>query len=317
MFAEGRPLMENSSLKMGFGEWMLLLFLALLWGSSFLLMKVAVQELPVFTVVFGRIGIAALVMTIYVYLQGLSMPTSLKDWGQLFLLGFLRAGLPISLFVWAGTQIDSSISGILNSTTPLFTVLVAHFLTQDEKMTVGKFVAVLTGMIGVVFLIGPNALQGLGSNVLGQIAVLGATLSYGFAGVYGRRFKHMPVSVSTAGLLIGSTIMILPIALILDQPWLLRPSLVATGAVAALAIFNTGIAFMVWLTLVLKVGANNTAQVTFIIPVIALLLGFIILQETIGWNALVGLGFILLGLAISQNEIDFRKWAEKVQLQKN
>ncbi|MFK7805495.1 MAG: DMT family transporter [Anaerolineae bacterium] len=295
--------MKDSNLKMGFSEWSLLLFLALLWGSSFLLMKVAVQELPVFTVVLGRVGIAALVMTVYVFAKGLAMPTSFKEWGQLFLLGFLRAGLPISLFVWAGTQIDSSVSGILNSTTPLFTVLVAHFLTQDEKLTSNKLLGIIAGMVGVVFLIGPNALQGLGNNVLGQMAVLGATLSYGFAGVYGRRFKHMPVAVSTAGLLIGSTLMILPIALFLDQPWLLRPSLIATGSVVALAVFNTGIAFMVWLTLVLKVGATNTSQVTIIIPVVALILGFIVLQEAIEWNAVVGLGFILLGLAISQNRL--------------
>ena len=299
---------------MGYTDWMYLLLLALLWGSSFLLMRIAVQEMPVFTVVLGRIGIAAVVITIFALIKGYALPNNLKDWSELFLLGFLRAGLPITLFVWAGTQIDSNVSGILNSTTPLFTVLVAHFLTQDEKLTRGKLLGIITATIGVIFLIGPSALQGLGDNVLGQLAVLGATLSYGFAGVYGRRFKHVPVVVSTASFLIGATIMILPIALILDQPWLLRPSLPAYGSVIMLAVFNTGIAFMVWLTLVLRVGATNTSQVTFIIPVIALILGAVVLNEAIGWNALVGLGFILLGLAIAQNRLAFLRPKQKLRI---
>ena len=161
-------------LKMGRTEWALLLLLAGLWGSSFLFMKLAVQSMPVFTVVLGRIGLAALLLTIYVYLSGESLPTDWRSWRQLTLLGFLRAALPISLFVWAGTKIDSSVSGILNSTTPLFTIIVAHLFTTDERLTGRKLLGVLIGIVGVVLLIGPNALQGLGQNLLGQLAVLGA-----------------------------------------------------------------------------------------------------------------------------------------------
>ena len=120
----------KSSLKMGRTEWFLLLLLSCLWGSSFLFMKIAVQSLPVFTVVLGRIGIAAIVLTIYIYAKGMRLPTDAGIWRQLFLLGFLRASLPITLFVWAGTQIDSNVSGILNSTTPLFTAIVAHIVYE-------------------------------------------------------------------------------------------------------------------------------------------------------------------------------------------
>lgn len=288
---------------MGPTEWLLLLLLSVLWGSSFLFMKVAVQELPVFTVVLGRIGIAAIFLTILVYVRGQQLPTTFGEWGKLTLLGILRAALPITLFVWAGTQIDSGISGILNSTTPLFTAIVAHFLTQDERMTSTRIIGVLLGMVGVAFLIGPSALQGIGQNVLGQLAVLGATCAYGFAGVYGRRFSHTPVLVTTAGFLLASTLLILPVALILDQPWTLHYAPIPVAAVAALAIFNTAIAFMVWLTLNLRAGANNTSQVTFLIPFMALLLGWIVLGEQAGWNALIGLLFILVGLAVSQNRL--------------
>jgi len=295
--------MKNPSIQMGVTEWLLLLLLSLLWGSSFLLMRVAVQELPVFTVVLGRIGIAALFLTTLLYLRGDRLPTRVTEWGELMLLGILRAALPITLFVWAGTQIDSGVSGILNSTTPLFTAIVAHFLTQDERLTGYRVVGVLLGMVGVIFLIGPSALQGLGQNVLGQLAVLGATCAYGFAGVYGRRFSNRPVLVTTAGFLLASTLLILPIALILDQPWTVDYHLIPVASVIALAIFNTAIAFMVWLTLNLRSGANNTSLVTFLVPFMAILLGMIILDEQIGWNAFVGLLFIILGLTASQRRL--------------
>ncbi len=141
--------MENS-LNMGRAEWLLLLLLSCLWGSSFLFMKVAVQSLPVFTVVLGRIGIAALVLTLYLYAKGLRLPTDAGIWRQLFALGFLRATFPITLFVWAGTQIDSNISGILNSTTPLFTAIVAHLFTSDERLTKTRIAGILCGMVGVI-----------------------------------------------------------------------------------------------------------------------------------------------------------------------
>ena len=298
--------MQNSSLKMGLTEWLLLLLLSILWGSSFLFMKIAVQELPVFTVVLGRIGIAAVFLTLLLYLRGLRLPSRVTEWSQLLLLGFLRAALPITLFVWAGSQIDSGVSGILNSTTPLFTAIVAHIFTQDERLSRHRMVAVFLGMLGVIFLIGPSALQGLGQNVLAQLAVLGATCSYGFAGVYGRRFSDKPVLITTAGFLLTSTLLIVPISLIVDRPWTLEYSIVSVGATCILAIFNTAIAFMVWLTLNLRAGANNTSQVTFLIPIMAILLGAVFLGEQIGWSAYLGLIFILLGLAVAQKRLLIR-----------
>lgn len=293
----------NSELKMGRTEWLLLLLLASLWGSSFLFMKVAVQDLPVFTVVLGRIGIAALLLTAYVYLRGESIPLNRRFWGSMFLLGFLRASLPISLFVWAGSQIDSNVSGILNSTTPLFTAIVAHFFTQDERLNGTRIVGILCGMTGVVILIGVDALVGLGSNVLGQLAVLGATCSYGFAGVYSRRMHDLPPATTTAAMLLAATILILPISLWLAPPWTLQPTTASVGSVLALAIFNTAVAFVVWLMIVLRAGANNSSQVTFIIPIMAIILGYFVLGEQPGWNALVGMVFILLGLGIAQGRL--------------
>ena len=300
--------MKQTDLKMGAAEWGLLLLLSALWGSSFLFMKVAVQSIPVFTVVLGRIGLAAVLLTIYVYLRGLRLPTTRADWQQLAILGFLRAALPISLFVWAGSQIDSNLSGILNSTTPLFTVIIAHFLTEDERINGAKLIGILISMTGVAYLMGFSALQGLGNNIWGQLAVLGATCSYGFAGVYGRKSTRLPVAVSTAGFLITSTIMILPLSIIIDQPWTLRPEWAAIGSVLALATFNTAVAFILWLQLTLRAGATNTSQVTFIIPFISILLGVTVLGEQVGWNTVIGFVLILLGLAVAQKWRAFQMW---------
>lgn len=296
----------QASLKMGRAEWGLLLFLSLLWGSSFLFMKVAVATLPVFTVVLGRVGIAAILLVIYAYIQGHKLPTDLRAWGQLILLGFFRAALPISLFVWAGTQIDSNISGILNSTTPLFSAIIAHFFTTDEKLTVHRVAGIALGMVGVIVLMGVDALQSLGSNLLGQLAILGATFSYGIAGVYGRQFKAIPVSVASAGFLLGASLLVLPMA-VLEQAWTLSPSIASVGSVFALAIFNTAIAFVIWFMLIHRAGATNTAQATFIIPFMAILLGFVFLGEPLAWNAGLGLVFILLGLAVAQERLGFGK----------
>ena len=155
-------------------------------------------------------------------------------------------------------------------------------------------------MIGVILLIGPDALQGLGNNVLGQLAVLGATLSYGFAGVYGKRFKNQPVPLTTATMLIAATALILPISLWLAPPWSIQLNVTAVASVITLAIFNTALAFIVWLTIVLRAGANNSSQVTFIIPIVAIVLGFVVLGEKPGWNVLAGLLFILSGLMVAQ-----------------
>lgn len=224
-------------------------------------------------------------------------------WKQFLILGLLRASLPISLFVWAETQINSGLAGILNSTAPLFTAIIAHLLTADDKLTRQRFIGIMVGMSGVGVMIGADVLQGLGSQVIAQLAILGATCSYGFAAVYGRKFKGQTTSlVSAAGMLGGATVLILPLAL-LEQPWQLQPSAVSIFAIVCLSVLSTALAFIVWFTLIFRAGASNTSMVTFIIPITALFLGVVFLGESIEMNAWVGMIVILLGLGISQNRL--------------
>lgn len=309
--------MSKSTIQMGLTEWLLLILLSILWGGSFFFIEIAIRTIPVFTVVAGRVGIAALILMAYVYLSGYHMPNRIGLWGKFVILGALRAAIPISLIVWAETQISSGLAGILNSTSPLFTMLIAHWLTQDDKLTTNKLIGVVLAMSGVMLMIGIDALQGFGTQAAAQLAMLGATCAYGFAAVYGRQFKGMPAAISAAGMLTGATILILPISIVLERPWQLKPELMSIGAILGLALLSTAFAFMIWMRLILTAGPSNTSMVTFLIPITALFLSIFILHEEIVWTSYAGLGLILAGLAVAQAKNLLRSAAARLPHAKN
>src|ERR1700722_4597730 len=175
-------------------EWAMLLALAVLWGGSFFFNGVAVHELPSFTLVWLRVACAAMTLLTVLRLVGQRMPTQARVWAAFFGMGLLNNVLPFVLIVWGQHRIASGLASILNATTPLFTVLVAHMLTTDEKLTPLKGAGVVVGFVGAAVMIGPDAIGGLGSGVLTQLACLAAALSYAFAAIFGRRFKRMDVT---------------------------------------------------------------------------------------------------------------------------
>ena len=283
---------------MGPWEWTMLLTLSVLWGGSFFFTEVALVELQPFTVVLGRAGIAALALIVLVYATGHRMPASLRLWGAFLVMGGLNNLIPFSLIVWGQTQISSALASILNATTPLFTVILAHFLTGDEKMTANRLIGVVAGFVGVVVMIGPDALGGLGLNVIAQIAVLAAALSYGFAGIFGRRFRGLPAQVTAAGQVTATTVMMLPLALAMDRPWLLpAPSLQTIGAMVGMALLSTAAAYLLYFRILATAGASNLLLVTFLIPVSAILLGVGILGEALTTAHMMGMALIGIGLA--------------------
>lgn len=288
-------------------EWLLLLTLSVLWGGSFFFGEVALTELPPLTLVLGRVGLAAVVLNLVVVATGQRLPREVKLWGAFLVMGALNNFIPFSLIAWGQTEITSGLASILNATTPLWTVLLAHLLTHDEHLNGSKLAGVTFGLIGVVVMIGLAASDGIGLNVLAQIAVLGAALSYGFAGIFGRRFRRIGVDplVTAAGQLTGTTIMMLPVALLADRPWTLpAPSLTAWGAVVGLALFSTAVAYVIYFRLLASAGATNLLLVAFLIPVSALLLGITVLGETLEPRQLIGMTLIGSGLAA----IDGRLW---------
>jgi len=288
----------SSPRAMGPAEWALLVSLSLLWGGSFLFGKIAVAELRPFTVVLLRVGIAALALNLVVLASGRSMPRSARTWGAFLVMGLLNNLVPFSLIFWGQTHIQSSLAAILNATTPVWTVLLAHALTRDERLAPHKAAGVLVGLAGAAVVIGPDALLGLGIHAMAQLAVIGAAVSYALAGVYGRRFRDLPPATVAAGQLSASAIMTIPLALLADRPWLMPlPGPGTWGAVLCLALLSTALAYVIYFRLLAKAGATNVLLVTFLIPVSALILGVLVLGESLSLRQAAGMALVILGLA--------------------
>lgn len=286
--------------QMDASEWGMLVALSLLWGGSFFFIGIAVKELPPVTIVTLRVSLAATALLIVCRIMGLHLPRQWAVWRAFFGMGLLNNIIPFCLIVWGQTHIASGLASILNATTPLFTVIVAHFLTADEKMTGNKLAGVLIGFAGVATMIGPAAFGGAISGLWGQIAILGAAISYSFAGIFGRRFKAMgvPPLMTATGQISSSTLMLIPAALLIDKPWTLAmPSLGTWGALIGIALLSTALAYLIFFRILATAGATNLALVTFLIPVSAILLGSLILREQLEIKHFAGMAMIAAGLA--------------------
>ena len=296
--------------RMGGREWFMLLALSLLWGGSFFFVKVAVGALPPLTIVAFRVGLAAVTLWLVVLAARIPIGRAVRAWPTLLAMGVLNNAIPFFLITWGQTEIASGLASILNATTPLFTVVVAGLLLSDERMTVAKIAGVGVGFAGVVVMIGPAALSGIGVHVVAQVAILGAALSYAFAGVFGRRFKAMgidPIAAAT-GQVTASSVVIAPLALAIDGPVsLAQPGLAAWAAVAGLAVLSTAVAYILYFRLLASAGATNLLLVTFLVPVSAILLGAAVLGERLAPVHFAGM--VLIGLGLSA--IDGRVWRRR------
>jgi drug/metabolite transporter (DMT)-like permease len=276
-------------------EWALLLLLALLWGGSFFFGKVALAAIPPLTLVVLRTGIAALALIAVLAATGRTLPSALAAWRGFLVMGLLNNAIPFALINWGQTRIDSGLAAILNATTPLFTVILAHVVTDDERLTRNRVAGIALGFAGVVVMIGPAALGGLGAAGLGKLAVVAAALSYACAGLYGRRLRGLAPVTAACGMLVAATLIMLPLALVLDRPALPAGATI-WEAVGALALFSTALAYIVYFRILATAGATNLLLVTFLIPVSALLLGGIVLGERPDAAAFAGMALIFLGL---------------------
>jgi drug/metabolite transporter (DMT)-like permease len=281
-------------------QWLALVALSMLWGGSFLFAGIQVKWLPPFTIALVRVGLAAVILTALIHILGKRLPVDAATWRAFFVMGLLNNAIPFSLIVWGQNYIASGLAAILNATTPIMTVIVAHFATDDEKITANRLLGVLTGFAGVVVLIGTESLKGLGTGVLAQLAVLLAATSYAFAGIYGRRFKPMGVEpiVTATGQVIASSTLLFPIAIIVDAPWTLAPPPIEVWLAAlGMAVFSTVIGYVLYFRILASAGATNLLLVTFLIPISAIIMGAVGLGEHLAPRHFLGLAFIGLGLA--------------------
>ncbi|TNH39082.1 DMT family transporter [Paracoccus haeundaensis] len=285
--------------RMSASDWGLLLLLSLIWGGSFFLIALIVGHMPVLWVVALRVMIAAAVLWAIVLATGRALPRGAELWGAFLVMGVLNNAIPFGLIVWAQGFIPAGLASILNATTPLFTVLVSTLVLADERAGLMRLAGVALGLGGVAVMIGVDELAGHGHGVLPQLAMLGAAISYAWAAAFGRRFRAQGVDplVTAAGMVSGTSVVLLPLALAHDglppaasaQVWL---------AISLLGLVCTGLAYVLFFRILGRAGATNISLVTFLVPVSAILLGWLFLDEVLGLPQLLGMAVIGLGLAM-------------------
>jgi drug/metabolite transporter (DMT)-like permease len=278
---------------------LLLLLLGALWGSSYLFIKIVVGEVPPTTLVAVRLVVAAAIMWGIALASRQPIPRGRSLWGAYTVMGFLSGTLPYVLISWGEQYISSGLAALLQATMPLFTVIMAHFLVSDERMTLWSALGVAIGFGGVVLLMLPDLRQGLQASLLGQLAIVGSSVSYARATIFARRrLRDQPPLMSTLGQLTMGAVLTLPLSLIIDRPFNLSPSPTALGAWLGLAILGTVIAYVIYYALIERTSATYTSMVTYIIPVNGLILGALILDERLTVTVLGSAALILLGVLL-------------------
>jgi len=290
----------------------LLGLLALLWGPSFLFIKVAVAEIPPISLVVGRVGLAFLLLYGLLRLRGGRLPAWGTTWRHLAIVALFHNSLPFVLLSWGEQHIDSALASIVNGGTPIFTILLAHFMTSDDKLTRFKALGVFLGMSGLVLLAAPTLVAGVQATTLGLLAVVLVSASYGLAIVYTRKhLRSLPSLVAPTTQMLLATVYLLPLALLIDRPFSLpAPSLEATASLLALGLLGTTLAFVVYYRLLESATASYASMVTYLIPVVGVILGVLVLDEQLTWNAYAGFALILMGVMVVNGTLQDlrRRW---------
>jgi drug/metabolite transporter (DMT)-like permease len=279
---------------------LLLLILGTIWGSSYLFIKVAVAEVPVMTLIAGRLLLAATILWLLLWALGKSMPRSRSLWGAYAVMGILSGMLPWALISWGEQYIPSNLAALLQATMPIFTVILATLLAEDEHMTWKRVLGVVIGFIGVSILMVPDLRRGLQANLLGQLAVVLSSASYAGAAIFARkRLRGQPPLASTTGQLTMGALFTLPLSLLIDRPFDLSPSLPAAASWLGLIVLGTVLAYVIYYALLERTNATFVSTVTYVIPINGLMLGALVLGEPLtlalaGSSVLILLGVLLV-----------------------
>ncbi len=285
-----------------------LLFLAglgLIWGTSFLFVKVCIDSLPLFTFIAGRMVMGAGLLYLVLRLKGEDMRPVAHAWGHFLVVGLLTVVIPWAAIAWGEKRISSGLAAILYGTGPVFTVLIAHRVTSDERLTLSKIVGIVTGFAGVVIVMSPELGQGVTFNWLGQLAVVGASLSNAASIVYVRtQLRGVPATKISVGMLTSGFVLTLPLILLTENPLAIHPSLPAWGSWVALGIVGTSLAYLLSYWLIANSGATYASLVTFVMPPVGVLWGVLILGERASWAALAGLIVIAASILAVNGYLD-------------
>ncbi len=276
-----------------------LLFLAVLWSSSFLVIKVAVETIPPLTLTAIRLFVAMIFLWVILIIKGDKLPMTGRAWFMCALVGFFGNVLPFSLIGWGEEVVDSGLTAILMAMMPLSTVVLAHFFTEGDRLTPQRTIGIAIGFLGVVILVGPSVLAGLGEDAMRQLAIATAGLSYGLTTVIARNMPHSSVLGRSVVIMITGFLQLLPFALWFEKPWTLDPSTEAVFFAIHLGVMPTAVASLVYLQLIAQRGAGFMAYINYLIPILGVIWGALILSEEVTPQAMAALGAILIGLFVA------------------
>ncbi len=287
-------------------EFGILFALALVWGSSFVMIKLAIATIPAASTTAGRLILAAVIFLAITMISRERGRLATREWGWIAAAAALGNALPFLLISWGQEVVDAGIASILMAVMPLSTIIMAHVFTRDEKLNWRKGLGVSLGMVGLIVLVGPQNLGGLGDDIIRQLAILLAAISYAASAIVMKRLVHLPLNKLGAAVMSLSALMIVPVAVVFDQPWLLQPSMLSLVAVAVLGIAATAFGMILMFLLVRRQGASFFSQINFLVPPVGFFLAAWLLSERPGLNAYLALVIILISIAIARRGMGTR-----------
>lgn len=294
-------------------DYAMLLLLASIWGASFLFIKIAVDTIPPLTITAGRISLAAVILFTAMKFAGQQRPKGLRVWALIAGAALFGNVLPFTLISWGETNVDSGLAAILMAIMPLSTLILAHFFTEDEPLTLRKIIGLIVGFSGIIILIGPSAIQNLGAQLLAQLAIALGAVCYSISSMLSKRLNLLPGRTLAAWVMIISAIMVLPACLIVDQPWTLSPDPKSIAAVIILGIFPTALAMLLLLQILRNHGASFLSMNNYMVPVFGVIWGALFLAERPSPESAIALVLILSGIAITRAQLSPKKLTPPIE----
>ncbi len=275
----------------------LLAVLATLWGASYTFIRIGVETIPPITFIAARTLIAGGLLVAIIKMRGLSLPKDPAIWKRFFIQACINSVIPFTLIAWAEQTVNAGLATILNSTTPIFAFLLTVLITRHEAVTMRKLLGTIAGVIGISLIIGMEAFQGVGKELIAQLAIVAATISYAAAAIFGRGFKGLDPMMPAAGSMVCGAVILIPVSLIVDQPWTIAPSADSLLALLGLSVFSTALAFVIYFRLIHTLGSVSTTSQAYLRVPIGVGIGVIFLGETLASTAWIGLVFVVIGVA--------------------
>ncbi|MGO4452131.1 DMT family transporter [Phyllobacterium sp. TAF24] len=278
-------------------ELALLAALATLWGASYTFIKIGVETIPPVTFIAARTLIAGGLLLAIIKMRGLSLPRDPAIWKRFFIQACINSVVPFTLVAWAEQTVNAGLATILNSTTPIFAFLLTALITRHEPVTTRKIFGVAAGVVGISLIIGLEAFNGIGKELMAQLAIVAATISYAFAAIFGKGFKGLDPMMPAAGSMICGAVILIPVSLVVDQPWTLAPSAHSMLALLGLSVFSTALAFVIYFRLINTLGTVGATSQAYLRVPIGVGIGVLFLGESLTSTAWFGLICVIIGVA--------------------